>query len=228
MIRNTLLIALISLQHVYAQNALVYSTLNDYINNNPKPFNLYISQRSMDDGEWAGATLYDLTGDERPQTIELKKECFAVAYHDSLFINLYGAMNVKAFAYVKEKFGTYLYFTSVASNLLEHRAYVLQQTGNHTTKYEMDRNRYDPTYIPLGKMNVNSHKAMKGTGPAASSKQFSYLYGTQEGQVFLLTPSMLEDMLSNRPELLRLYTSSGSQDNDGIYLWYLKRLFNKE
>lgn len=228
MIRNTLLLFLLSLQCAIAQNAKVYSTLSDFVNNTPKPFNLYISQRSLDDGEWAGAILYDLAGDERPQTKELKKECFAVMYNDSLFINLYGAMNVKAFAYVKERFGSYLYFTSVASNLLEHRAYVLSKSEGRTTKYEMDRNRYDPTYVPLGKMNINSHKTMKGTGAAASSKQFSYLYGTQEGQVFLLTPSMLEDMLSDRPELLRLYTSSGSPDNDGVYLWYLKRLFNKE
>jgi|GEM_PF-2692465 len=226
--RTLLLILLLPLLG-NAQRIIAYPTLNDFIQNNVRQLgSINIEKRVFDDGVYAGATLYDFISSDRQVTEELSAACFAIQKDDSLFINLLGAMNVVGYAYVKEKFGTYLYFTSIGSNLLEHRGYIMEKSKDRTTKADVNYYRWNPVSIPTKQLYAVNRNDMRGAGKMASSKQFSYLYGTQEGQIFLLTPTILEDMLSNRPELLRLYTSSGSPDNDGVYLWYLKRLFYVE
>lgn len=225
----TLLITLLIANTCYAQKTIAYPTLNDFINNNVRQLGTVLThKRVFDDGMFAGATLYDFLTTDKQTNEELATACFALQKDDSLFINLLGAIDVYGYAYVKERFGTYLYFTSIGSNLLEHRGYIMEKSKDRTTKADVNYYSRNPIAVPGKQLYAVNRNDMRGAGKMASSKQFSYLYGTQEGQVFLLTPEMLEDMLSSRPELLRLYISSGSQDNDGVYLWYLKRLFNVE
>ncbi len=211
----------------YAQDALIYYTLNDFLNSSPQIKHINRRERSFNDEEWAGAKLYDFIGSAREVTERLQYECFAIEYNDSLFINLYGAMNVKGYANVKARFGTYLYFTSIASNLPQHYRYVALNSKGHTTNRDVRQEYYQATGL-IGYGIASAVIGSKQEGRYASSKQFTYLYGLQEGELFLLTPDMMKDMLSNRQDLLRLYVMSGEPNNDGSYYFYISKLFNVE
>ncbi len=222
-----LLFIILCCNYTHAQESLIYPTLNDYKQNNPRKLNLTSKSRSFSDNEWVGATVYDFIGASEGITASLHNACFAIDHHDSLFINLYGAMDVKGYAYVKARFGTYLYFSSVASNLIQHYYYVNTNSKGHTTNNEIKNNYLDATGV-IGYAIASTIINSKKEGRYASSKQFSYLYGLVEGEVFLLTPEVLEAILQSRTDLLRLYINSGSPDNDGSYYFYLSKLFNKE
>ncbi|OSZ78570.1 hypothetical protein CAP35_10060 [Chitinophagaceae bacterium IBVUCB1] len=210
-----------------AQEALAYITLDDFLNSTPTQLPVTPSPRSFSDNEWAGATLYDFKGGSAIINEDLKHRCFAIEYHDSLFINLYGTMDVMGYANVKARFGTYLYFTTIASNLPHHRRYVAVNSKGHVTNQDVKRDYLNGTGL-IGYGIASTIIDSKQEGRYASSKQFTYLYGLQEGELFLLTPDMMEEMLRGRHDLLRLYVSSGSPDNDGAYYFYLSRLFNVE
>lgn len=212
----TLLLALAITAHAQS-DALIYKSVQDFYNNKYMTASVYLIQRDNGDDEWIGANIYKFKAvKNRHLTVGIKESCFALQYHDSLFLNCIDLLHVNGYANVLMRAGPYLFFNTIASNVREHRKYIPKGPNDNAAA----------AMIAGGLIGGAVVGAL--SSPVADHIRVNYLYNMDTGKTDVMTPELLAGMLSKRTDLLQLYKNSGMPDDDGSYYWYLARLFGIE
>lgn len=225
MLSRALIIMLLSLScfSISAQNAWIFTTSEDLLNNNPLPANLSIATYTNGSSERMGAVLYTFESKDDKLNREIKHLHFAITFGDSLYINCEPFTDESYYANVIMNNRKYMYFISLPSK----RNYVNRKD-----------NAVNATIVTAAGITfgvVGSIVAYAAVGGFDKKEKYpglglgrSYLYNLTTKTVDEITPNFLTDILTISPELQKMYINTGSPHNNEVYYYYMNRLFNMQ
>lgn len=209
----------------YSQNAWIFETSDDFLNNKSRQTTLtqraYTSVFKND----ISALLYTFTSDDEKINEDIKHYYFAIVYGDSVYINCEPFTDRQYYANVIMNNKKYMYFVTVPGKREYNNGKIIPKemipfTGVvpylivNAAVDRLESNQFDDA-------PPRPQKTNNGYG-------YSYIYNMETKMADILTPDVLENMLVMCPALKDMYVRTGRPHSNYTYYYYLNRLFNME